>query len=558
MAAVRGLCAAGREGELMARFLPDTDLSSIEVNSERAVARALAATLDDDWVVFHSYPWLRAQSHSLREGEMDFILVHRQHGLLVVEVKGGSIRFEPDRQHWFQSQRKLKRSPFEQARKNMHALVEQVKERIATSQFPCVHGYAVVFPDCDYTGSLPPGVHESILLGSRQMRELGQAMQQGLAHWGRRPAMPQEVFDVLLDALKSSFNIVPSLLRTVEKNEEILVQLTEEQARVLQGLEQHKRVLVEGAAGTGKTLLALRRARRFAEQGLNTLYVCFNSNLAAAVRGRESHPNLKIQSFHSLCRELSIKGLGQFSVPAGEEVGRWWSDTAPELLDRALDEVEDRWDAIVVDEAQDFEAGWWVPLERMSRSRSSHLYIFYDRSQNLYATELSFPRTETRYVLMTNCRNTRKIAGTCGRVLGAEIPVSLFAPEGLEVVVERHAAGPASAEACQRKIDKLVRAGLKLSQIAVLSRYAPSNSSLAAMGQTFTDDLETWRQGRAVWLSSIKAFKGLEAEALILVDLTDFKPGFLKQDLYVACSRARHLLFALTSSNEVAQALASD
>lgn len=544
----------------MARFLPVADLSGIDVRSEREVALALSRTLNDDWLVFHSYPWLRPQNHTLQEGETDFVLFHRHYGLLVVEVKGGSVRFEPGTQHWYQGPRRLRRSPFDQARRNMHALIDQILERSRMERCPCAHGYAVIFPDCEFDGTLPPGVHESILLGARHLRALGAAVQASLAHWGHPSPLGENVHDAILSALKSSFRLIPSLLRTVERNEELLVQLTEEQARALQGLEQHKRVLVEGAAGTGKTLLAMRRALRFAEHEKKTLYLCYNTNLAAALQAREGHANLKIQSFHKLCRELSLEGLGQFPIPSGEDASRWWSETAPELLDRALDEVETRYDAIVVDEAQDFEDHWWVPVERLLSERGGHLYIFYDRSQNLYSNELSFPRTETRYVLMTNCRNTRKIAGVCGRVLGSEIPVSVFAPDGLDAVIERHAAGQASADAALRKIDKLLNSGLRYSQIAVLSRYAPDNSHLGRLtdaAHPLTHDLETWRQDRAVWFSSIKAFKGLEAEALILVDLSDFGAGFSRQDLYVACSRARHLLFALYSSQEVLQALGS-
>lgn len=98
---------------------------------------------------------------------------------------------------------------------------------------------------------------------------------------------------------------------------------------------------------------------------------------------------------------------------------------------------------------------------------------------------------------------------------------------------------------------------IPLGRIACLSPYSPENSSLAGgkVGDyKTTDKLDVWRSNQAVWLSSIKAFKGLEADALVLTDLPDFKPGvFDKADFYVACSRAKLLLVVLTNSAEVAK-----
>ena len=106
-------------------FIPNLELSEIEHNSERSVARALKSTLDSSWTVFHSYSWLRAQGEKkkrLVEGEVDFVLLHRQWGLFVLEVKGGEVEFNPDSGRWRQNHHEMK-CPFKQAEKNMHALI---------------------------------------------------------------------------------------------------------------------------------------------------------------------------------------------------------------------------------------------------------------------------------------------------------------------------------------------------------------------------------------------------------------------------------------------------
>ena len=170
----------------MARLIPKTDISQIEPLSERDVARALVSGLDDTWTLFHSYSWLRSPSAKLLEGEADFVMLHPQFGMLIVEVKGGAIRYPGD-QVWVQSGRDMKQSPFEQARKNMHALESQVLERTDWKQLPCPFGYAVVFPDCEFSGTLPPGVHQSIIAGARDS-EPGRKTKTGPGALGNRPS----------------------------------------------------------------------------------------------------------------------------------------------------------------------------------------------------------------------------------------------------------------------------------------------------------------------------------------------------------------------------------
>lgn len=79
----------------MARLLPAVSISSIEVKSERDVANALKTKLPDNCVVYHSYPWLRLnrneKNQTLNEGEIDFLIIWPEKGVLVLEAKGGGI-----------------------------------------------------------------------------------------------------------------------------------------------------------------------------------------------------------------------------------------------------------------------------------------------------------------------------------------------------------------------------------------------------------------------------------------------------------------------------------
>ena len=64
-------------------------------------------------------------------------------------------------------------------------------------------------------------------------------------------------------------------------------------------------------------------------------------------------------------------------------------------------------------------------------------------------------------------------------------------------------------------------------------------------------DQEKWRSGKGILFNTIRAFKGLEADAIILVDIPDFEVEtfFTKADLYVGCSRAKHILVIAAKEN---------
>jgi hypothetical protein len=141
----------------MAKLIPDLDPDQISFDSERLVYLSLRE-LPSGYVVMHSFPWLRPRrdlaSEPLTEGEADFVVLHPERGMLVVEVKGGlpELRLRT----WFRNSQQM-RDPFEQARRNRYALLDAIEERtnrrIHRKMF--THGDLVIFPHCRFAGPLP-------------------------------------------------------------------------------------------------------------------------------------------------------------------------------------------------------------------------------------------------------------------------------------------------------------------------------------------------------------------------------------------------------------------
>lgn len=555
----------------MAKLIPHLDIADIQNKPERDVAVGLVGGLDETCLVFHSYPWLRPERHDrgkesfLVEGEADFIIFSPDFGLLDLEVKGGNVFYDPVTHRWFRrtdTGREIQISdPFQQGQRNIHALVDQIQKRQlrANEYFPCAFGFAVIFPDCEHTGPLPPGADSGILLTSKDLGFLGRRIPEVAKKWDRlssRSRLGRSDTTRIVEGLSPTFRLLPILSRQVASQEDTLVRMTERQQEALEGLYANPRVLVQGVAGSGKTMLAMARAFRFAEEGKKTLFLCYNKGLAdwlAALIPEKFRPCLTVHNFHRLCSEWCWTAGIPFHVPADDD-GAFWRDDAANLLDRAIDRNSSRFDAVVVDEAQDFYPNWWMPVELLNTfAEEGPLYVFCDPAQNLFVDSgLVLPELGVRYSLPTNCRNTRRIAATCSRIRGVEIAVRREAPEGIDTTIAVASLGDQQRAACENQIREWLNGGkLKPNQIAVLSPRRQGSSSLAGMkalgGCPIIDSLSDWKEGKGILYSTVRAFKGLEADALVVMDVSGFSPVLTQADLYVACSRAKHLLTVLAT-----------
>lgn len=85
--------------------------------------------------------------------------------------------------------------------------------------------------------------------------------------------------DRIIQALRPSFEFAePQRLRR-QRMEHETEAFTQQQYEVLDMIARNRRCLVDGAAGTGKTYVAVEAARRFAAEGQRVLLCCFNRHL---------------------------------------------------------------------------------------------------------------------------------------------------------------------------------------------------------------------------------------------------------------------------------------
>ncbi|OUS30676.1 hypothetical protein A9Q99_05710 [Gammaproteobacteria bacterium 45_16_T64] len=553
----------------MARLIPKVEIDDINVKSERDVARCLVDQLPDDCVIYHSYPWLKTDRNdrgntTIKEGETDFVILIPSHGMLVLEVKGGEIDYDADGRRWSRvlSGGRLKsiQDPFEQASRNTHYLENAIKLRgyQGANSLPFGFGYAVVFPDCEYSGPTPPGSEPVIIFSASDLPYLDRNMKGALTQWIRRDKpVPLSKDDMakIQQAISPGFKLLPVLFRKVEEQEEKLFRLTSIQLQALEFLAARKRACINGVAGSGKTMLAQAQAIKFADQGLSTLLVCYNKQLVEWINDSidESYKGrITVKHFHGLCYDWCKQAHVPFNPPSHNS-DKFWKETAPENLIDAIDMVEQRFDAVIVDEGQDFYPNWWVPLEMInSKEEEGAMYVFFDPKQNLYVDQVtSLPALGDPFQLPVNCRNTKLIAEHCSEILEVPVPTREDAPVGIEPVVIALDLEFDIKKRIERYVHEWVNKGkLKAQQVAVLSPNKMSNCSLKGTskikGVPLIDNIRDWKDGKGILFSTVRGFKGLEADAIILFDVPEDESfNFTKSDYYVACSRAKHLLVVI-------------
>ena len=489
------------------------------------------------------------------------MILDPQHGLLFVEVKAGTLRFEQDSHKWVRlvegGRKESVKDPFYQVRQSMHTLMGMIKQHpvFARSGVPFTFGYAVAFPGCRCDGSLPPDIMPELIFDADRGKRMKKSLDEAFGKWGQSHHEPMTAIQIraIHEVFYPKFGITPVIWKRVEDQEKKLKRMTKDQEKTLKLLKHHKKALIRGVAGSGKTIFALAKAQEMAGKGLKTLFLCYNSQLKEWLEStaEKVDGNLVISTYHELVNEVVRKTGQTFRKQKDEDNDQFWNDRAPEALmeaTAALDQ-ENKFDAIVVDEGQDCRELWWMSLEGVFKDPNNKecFYIFYDPFQNIYVESPSLPGDMGEpYELEQNCRNTVKIAQHCETFVSGPIPVLENAPEGEEPQILKAKTQEEAFRLAERKVREWClpnEGGLELRQVAVLSDGATRSQWPRKFGVFgTTENLSTWMSSKAILMESWARFKGLEADAIILIETDRTEGNKSRANRYVARSRAKHLL----------------
>lgn len=532
----------------MARMIPSNARDFHGSLGEERVFCALR-TLPDEVTVIHSFRWLHpgrpVSTRLVAQGEGDFVLFDPSRGIMVIEVKGGEIWCANG--EWRQRNRRTGDvwpiDPEQQARNTVHRIREEFTTRLpSAASLLCCH--AVWFPDGTVDRNcLPMYCPAEIVLDAEDIANPARAIQRAFAYWHKvlpgRLGVSGKDANSVLHALAPTFSVARSVRQTLDEREEQFVQLTREQSRIVHYLDEQRHAAIHGAAGTGKTMVAIEKARRLAAPAEPVLFLCYNGALKAHLEQQHAHANVHYATFHSLARQV-IGSAG--TLDQAERA----------FLEHLVEDGRLPYTHLIVDEGQDFEAEWLDYLSH--RFRDGVFYVFYDRNQLVQGADTSWlDDIPCRLTLTRNCRNTDPIARSAYRAAGLSTAPTLgvSGPRPVLHVVADEATAISRATTLS---DKARIQKVQADDIAVLTLDTlPEDSAWRAMRVAGKAVVDTPAPG-ATTLTTVRRFKGLEARLVIVadVDFSKAKDADWRRRLYVGCSRARHAAHLITTTKESA------
>jgi hypothetical protein len=525
-------------------------------NAERQLYEAFEDnhTLSNEFDVFHSVRWLiRDPRSGAEDGEADFVIAHPELGVLILEVKGGAIRYDGRLAQWFSYDIPIS-DPVDQARRSKYSLLDKLKGLPAWRNRWITLGHAVAFPDISVDHDLLPDLPEDIVLDGPALRDLEGWVRQALAYWHGHDrqvgGVGREGMEVLRDILSPSWGFQPLLCFELEEEGRKIDCLTAEQFQVLDLLRGHRRALIVGCAGSGKTMLALEQARRLGREGFRVLLTCFNRFLADRLQEVELPEGVDVQNFHrlvpALVKEAGLRGeLDERKF--GLDSDTYYTEVFPDFVVKAAEILGPRYDALIVDEGQDFDGTWFLALATLLRDPDHAIvYVFKDDNQNLFHPRFDLPWEMSPFYLTRNCRNTRHIHELVVQFYRAEQTPLAVGPPGRPVEIHTYGDQVAFDDLLRRLVHQvLVEKKVSNEDVVILSC---GRSGYLHPGKRYGNFVlsERWppASGELYW-TTVQSFKGLESPVVILAELDEQAFPDLVTVAYVGMSRARSHLIVL-------------
>lgn len=375
----------------MAIMIPNKPIKN-NSNAEEKLFRRLKNILSDEWIVVHSYKL----NEDIGDNEVDFLIIHKDIGVLVIEVKGGGVGCEE--RVWYTVDRNgrrisLKMSPYTQANNNKVKIYHELKELMGDKIINV--SKAVVFPDIN---------KERVESTNTKMKKLtlfkddvyGNDLEGSLVKIVKSQYKPNELSDDEITKIKEYFNYIFKGLYTERdgylETKEHFIRLTDEQNNIAKGLLDNKQVSINGPAGTGKTIIALYKISHGLENNENILYICHNSDLSKFIDNLTKNNENK--------EHVNVCTLSHFK--------KYYK----------VEENIEKWDSIIIDEAQEFLK---ADIDMIKSLKSKNLYCLYDSSQILtksrVSANLDYLELDCKFSLHKNIRNTDQITDLCYRLI---------------------------------------------------------------------------------------------------------------------------------------------
>ncbi len=429
-------------------FTIPENIRSSATAGERLLFRTLKTYLPDDYIVYYE--------PDIQGRRPDFVIIGPDLGIVILEVKDytKNTLFQINHEEWqiisSSGEQTFVKSPMKQARDNMFHVVDALKKDKDLVQlegkykfqlkFPYGHGvvftrmyskdfiehglYSVIDPNlCLTRDEIDPdkeSFSEEILMDK--------ILNMFVVPFRLKEPLSMKDINAIRYHLFPEVRISAEFKQSVPYQDQLLLSLHDIKTMDLHQENLAKQIgdknrLIRGVAGSGKTIILASRAKMLSKQNPDwkILILCYNISLANAIQQMITHmlnepedlfdfdPSTKmpqkqtitVRNFHSwLKHDLKMN-----------------EHQLPSMIDKLSrkEAILPTYDAVLIDEGQDFEAEWLRLVSLLINEKTQSLLLVEDRAQTIYNrkrsyiqdTGLSFQGRSK--VLSINYRNTHQI-----------------------------------------------------------------------------------------------------------------------------------------------------
>ena len=504
---------------------------------ERQVFEALKPLLSDGDALFANLNLTDAVEGDI---EIDLVLLLKDYGAMIIEVKSAHITFEHGK--WIQSDPSGSREidPAYQARRNTYALRDYIYKHWSLGTLRT--DWMVAFPHSNVVDVRDPNLPIDKII---QKRDLSYAMSAIRNRLASVRSFPLPAFDGWVE-IATKVMIPLSAQKTdregvLGNNYEFVRGLTHERNQILDQLADNNRYYVKGPAGSGKTWLAFEQAKRWTKEGMRVGILAFNRGIVTYMNTK----NAELPEDEQVAMVDTIHGFAEWmgssaGNPANysDPVDRYREDLilrATQLAD------EEKFDAWVIDEAQDFMPSWWETLKiALKDPVNGKMALFGDDQQSVFGHR---PPPEGFFASMRlteNLRNSQQIAKAVSKFITR--PTTSRGPFAFEieyVVAGEDGVMESAEDVVANLTDNEHWYPGEIALLTTKKRHGEHAAQADADVDAYWEDL--WA-GEDVFYCTIGGFKGLERPVVVLA-VNGFHEDSDQNDvLYVGMSRARDKL----------------
>ena len=503
--------------------------------------------LDDTWTIFHSINWQKRNSNGkIYWGEADFVIMNKDYGILVVEVKSGGITFRDG--EWYQTrldnnETNRMKNPFSQANRSKYKFKELFENKFGFSVKIFVEKI-VWFPSIsnDELNNiiLPQEYDKRLILTSDSLSIPEKAIIGAYNYYNstRFNQISDSAYKEIFHLMLPEFNLIPELSSKYDEINYRFNQLTKEQEKILNFVEFQNTIAIEGGAGTGKTFIALEYARRASNNG-KVLFLCFNKYLNNFLNNKYSYHNVDYFNIYGFI----AKHIGASTITD--------NNILKEL--KNIDIKKLKYKTIIIDEAQDYDFSVLKYLRDFAADNGYNFVMFYDKNQQVIKSNFSsiIKDFDCKLTLKNNCRNTIKIQSTINSIFNLPLNYYCYSIDGIMPSMYYSDDSNLIISSIESEVDKLIDSGLKIEDITILTLLTENESILKNISNIGKYKISNEKEKGFLFFTTSRKFKGLESDAVIVVDfnLRNTSEEFIR-NFYVSTSRARINLIIYSNNND--------